>query len=155
MPKVVVTFHIDANGILQVHAKELRTGKEASIEVRPTYGLTEAEVARMVEESFEHAEEDVNARLLIEAQTEADTVMTHVERALAQGAGLVSAEELVGIRAALQALREIRTGQDRDLIRERTIGVNKATERLAEAMMDAALKGALSSRRADEILGSK
>ena len=155
MPKIEVTFLIDANGILQVRARELRTGKEASIEVRPTYGLTEAEVARMVEESFEHAEEDVNARLLIETRTEADTVMTHVERALAQGAGLVSAGELAGIRGALQALREVRSGQDRDLIRERTIEVNKATERLAEAMMDAALKGALSSRRADEILGPK
>jgi len=93
MPKIKVTFLIDANGILQVHAREIRTGKEASIEVRPTYGLTEDEVARMVEESFAHAEEDVNARLLIETRTEADTVMTHVARALAQGARLVSADE--------------------------------------------------------------
>ena len=85
MPKIEVTFLIDANGILQVHAKELRTGKEAAIEVRPTYGLTEAEVERMVEESFEHAEADVSARLLIEARTEADTVANHVERALRPG----------------------------------------------------------------------
>ena len=155
MPKIEVTFLIDANGILQVHAREIRTGKEASIEVRPTYGLTEDEVARMVEESFAHAEEDVNARLLIETRTEADTVMTHVERALAQGAGLVSADDRARIQHALQALREVRNGQDRDVIRERTIELNKATERLAEAMMDAALKGALASRRADQILESK
>ncbi len=155
MPKIEVTFLIDANGILQVHAREIRTGKEASIEVRPTYGLTEDEVARMVEESFAHAEEDVNARLLIETRTEADTVMTHVARALAQGARLVSADDRARIQHALQALREVRNGQDRDVIRERTIELNKATERLAEAMMDAALKGALASRRADQVLESK
>ncbi|MEK7837462.1 MAG: molecular chaperone DnaK [candidate division NC10 bacterium] len=155
MPKIEVTFLIDANGILQVHAREIRTAKEASIEVRPTYGLTEDEVARMVEESFAHAEEDVNARLLIETRTEADTVMTHVARALAQGARLVSPGDLGQIQQALQALREVRNGQDRDAIRERTIELNKATERLAEAMMDAALKGALASRRADQILESK
>ena len=155
MPKIEVTFLIDANGILQVHAREIRTGKEASIEVRPTYGLTEDEVARMVEESFAHAEEDVNARLLIETRTEADTVMTHVARALAQGARLVSADDRARIQHTLQALREVRNGQDRDVIRERTIELNKATERLAEAMMDAALKGALASRRADQILESK
>ncbi|MBI5628778.1 MAG: molecular chaperone DnaK [Candidatus Rokubacteria bacterium] len=155
MPKIEVTFLIDADGILQVHAREIRTGKEASIEVRPTYGLTEDEVARMVEESFAHAEEDVNARLLIETRTEADTVMTHVARALAQGARLVSADDRARIQHALQALREVRNGQDRDVIRERTIELNKATERLAEAMMDAALKGALASRRADQVLESK
>ncbi|MDP2625725.1 MAG: molecular chaperone DnaK [Candidatus Rokubacteria bacterium] len=155
MPKIEVTFLIDANGILQVHAREIRTGKEASIEVRPTYGLTEDEVARMVEESFAHAEEDVNARLLIETRTEADTVMTHVARALAQGARLVSPGGLGQIQQALQALREVRDGQDRDAIRERTIELNKATEGLAEAMMDAALKGALASRRADQILEFK
>lgn len=155
MPKIKVTFLIDANGILQVHAREIRTGKEASIEVRPTYGLTEDEVARMVEESFAHAEEDVNARLLIETRTEADTVMTHVDRALAQGARLVSPGDLGQIQQALQALREVRDGRDRDAIRERTIELNKATERLAEAMMDAALKGALASRRADQVLESK
>ena len=93
MPKIEVTFLIDANGILQVHAKELRTGKESSIEVRPTYGLTEAEVERMVDESFEHAEADVSARLLIEAQTEADNVANHVQRALTQGAQLAEPGE--------------------------------------------------------------
>jgi molecular chaperone DnaK (HSP70) len=154
MPKIEVTFLIDANGILQVHAKELRTGKEAAIEVRPTYGLTEAEVERMVEESFEHAEADVSARLLIEARTEAETVANHVERALTQGAQLAEAGELERIRAALTALRAAQAGEDRALIHERTTAVNKATERLAEAMMDAALKGALGSKRADRILES-
>ena len=154
MPKIEVTFLIDANGILQVHAKELRTGKESAIEVRPTYGLTEAEVERMVNESFEHAEADVSARLLIEAQTEADNVANHVQRALTQGASLAEPGERERIEAALARLREARAGTDRDLIHERTTEVNRATERLAEAMMDAALKGALASKRADGILES-
>ncbi|HET7875133.1 MAG TPA: Fe-S protein assembly chaperone HscA [Methylomirabilota bacterium] len=152
MPKIEVTFLIDANGILQVEAKELRTGKAASIEVRPTYGLTESEVARMVEDSFAHAEADVNARLLIEAQTEADTVMTHVERALRQAGHLATAEELGRINEALAALHEVRRGTDRDHIRECTIALNQATAPLADRMMEAAIKEAVTSRRADEIL---
>jgi molecular chaperone DnaK (HSP70) len=154
LPRIEVTFLIDANGILRVEATERRTGRAASIDVTPTYGLSETEVARMVEESFVHAEEDVNARLLIETQNEADTVMTHVERALRQAASLVSAEEAAPIRAALTALRDARAGRDRDLIRDRTTALNRATEGLAERMMDAALQDALRSARADRILGS-
>jgi molecular chaperone DnaK len=152
MPKIEVTFLIDANGILQVKATELRTGKAAAIEVKPTYGLTEAEVGQMVEDSFIHAEADVSARLLIETRNEADTVMTHVERALNQGAHLADAEELAAIKAALQRLREVRDGGDRDVIRERTTDLNRATERLAQTLMDQALKGALGSKRAAEIM---
>jgi len=152
MPKIEVTFLIDANGILQVQAKELRTGTAASIEVKPTYGLTEAEVTRMVEDSYAYAEQDVNARLLIETQTEADTVINHVRRALTQGADLLSAEERGRIDAALRALSQARQGSERDLIRERTVAVNRATERLAEALMDRSLKAALTTKRADKIL---
>ncbi len=154
MPKIEVTFLIDANGILQVQAKELRTGKAAAIEVRPTYGLSESEVAQMVEDSYVHAESDVNARLLIETQTEADTVINHVHRALTQGADLLSVEDRARIDVAIRDLIEVRQGTDRDVIRERTVALNHATERLADAMMDRALKGALASKRAETILGS-
>ena len=152
MPKIEVVFLIDANGILQVTATELRTGKAAAIEVRPTYGLAEGDVDRMVEESFTYAEADVEARLLIEARNEADTVITHVERALRQGEALVGAEEQQTIGAALDALRRARATEDRELIREATTAMNRATEHLAELMMDAALKAALASRRADQVL---
>jgi molecular chaperone DnaK len=155
MPKIEVTFLIDANGILQVQAKELRTGKAASIEVKPTYGLSESEVARMVEDSYAYAEADVNARLLIETQTEADTVINHVRRALTQGADLLSAEARGRIDSALRDLNEARQGADRDLIRQRTVALNQATERLAEALMDRALKDALASKRAETILGAR
>ena len=154
MPKIEVTFLIDANGILQVQARELRTGKAASIEVKPTYGLTEAQVERMVEDSFTHAEADVEARLLIETRTEADTVINHVERALHQAGGIATAEERTAIAAALAALRTARAGSDRDEIRERTIALNQATAPLAERMMEAAIKDAVTSRRADRFLGS-
>jgi molecular chaperone DnaK len=152
MPKIEVVFLIDANGILQVTATELRTGKAAAIEVRPTYGLSEGDVDRMVEESFTYAEADVEARLLIEARNEADTVITHVERALRQGDALVDADERQTIGAALDALRRARATEDRELIREATSAMNRATEHLAELMMDAALKAALASRRADQVL---
>jgi molecular chaperone DnaK (HSP70) len=154
MPKIEVTFLIDANGILQVMATEHRTGKAASIEVKPTYGLAEADVERMVEESFTYAEADVEARLLIDARNEADTVLTHVERALRQGAALVDAEERGRIETALAELKRARESEDRHLIVDATTAMNRATEHLAELMMDAALKGAVQSRRADEIMGT-
>jgi Fe-S protein assembly chaperone HscA len=152
MPKIEVTFLLDANGILQVQAREQRTAKAASIEVKPSYGLTEADVEQMVEDSFTYAEADVETRLLIETRNEADTVLTHVERALRQAGPLVDAEERRAIDAAVAALRHARQGQDRDAIRERTTELNRATEHLAERMMDTALKGALGTRRAEEIV---
>src|SRR5262249_49920683 len=151
-PKIEVTFLIDANGILQVQAREQRTGKAASIEVKPTYGLTDADVERMVEESFTYAEADVETRLLIETRNEADTVLTHVDRALRQAGPLVGGTERQTIEAAVAALRAVRDGSDRDAVRERTTDLNHATEHLAEVMMDAALKGALGTKRADEIM---
>jgi len=155
MPKIEVTFLIDANGILQVQAKEQRSGKAASIEVKPTYGLDEADVARMIEESFTYAEADVETRMLIEARNEADTVLVHAGRALMQGGHLVTADERAAIETAVTALRAARDGGDRERIHEATTAVNRATEHLAEVLMDAALKGALGSRRASEILGER
>src|SRR5437773_1433219 len=109
MPKIEVTFLIDANGILQVQAKELRTGKAASIEVKPTYGLSEGQVAQMVEDSFTYAEEDVNARLLIETRTEAETVLNHGLRALKQADHLIEPAER---RAIDQRSEERRVGKE-------------------------------------------
>src|SRR6266705_1588191 len=119
MPKIEVTFLIDANGILQVQARELRSGKAASIEVKPAYGLSETEVERMVEESFTYAEADVETRLLIETRNEADTVLVHAERALRQGSHLVDAAERQAIVAAVEALRAARATSDRELMHTR------------------------------------
>ena len=153
MPRIEVTFLIDANGILQVNARELRTGKAASIEVKPSYGLTDTEVERMIEESFVHAEEDVASRLLIEARNEADTVIRATERALGQGSGLIGEEEAARIKEALAALKAARDGNDRDAIRAATERLNQATLHLAEVLMDSALKEALTAKRVTEALG--
>ncbi|MGH7313079.1 MAG: Fe-S protein assembly chaperone HscA [Candidatus Rokuibacteriota bacterium] len=155
MPKVEVTFLIDADGILKVAAKELRTGKAAAIDVTPTYGLTEGDVARMVDESFQYAEADVEARMLIEVRNEADTVMTHVRRALQQGQHLVTSEERARITAALAELGRVRETADRDLLRTKTSELNRVTEGLAQSLMDAALQAALGTRRAAEIMESE
>jgi molecular chaperone DnaK len=152
MPKIEVTFLIDANGILQVQAREQRTGKAASIEVKPTYGLTEAQVEQMVEDSFTHAEADVEARLLIETRTEADTVINHVERALRQAGAIATDAERTAIDCALAELRAARAGTNRDAIRECTVALNQATAPLADRMMEAAIKEAVTSKRADRVL---
>ena len=156
MPKIEVTFLIDANGILQVQAKELRTGKAASIEVKPTYGLSEAEVTQMVEDSFTYAEDDVNARLL-DRDPERGRDRDEPRRARAQAGRSPGRPRRARIRSARPSTRcgPSSAATDRDAIRERTIELNQATERLAEAMMDAALKRAVTSRRADEILEEK
>ncbi|MEK7878346.1 MAG: Fe-S protein assembly chaperone HscA, partial [candidate division NC10 bacterium] len=155
MPRIEVTFLIDANGILQVHARELRTGKAASIEVKPSYGLTDAEVERMIEESFAHAEEDVAARLLIEARNQADSVIRATERALGQGGHLIDANEAARIRQAVDALEGVRVGSDRDAIRAHTDQLNQATLHLAEVLMDSTLKETLASKRVTDVLEKK
>ena len=111
LPRIEVTFLIDANGILSVSAKEVRSGTQAAVEVRPTYGLSEAEVERMIDESLEHAEADVRARGLIDARNEADTVLRATEKALVQGAGSLGADEAARIREAVAALRRRATAR--------------------------------------------
>ena len=154
MPRIEVTFQIDANGILQRQARELRTGKAGSDRGQADLRAHREQVERMLEDSFTHAEADVDARLLIEARNEADTVINHVERALRQAGGIATAEERAGIDAALAALRTARAGTDRDEIRECTIALNQATAPLAERMMEAAIKDAVTSKRADQLLES-
>jgi molecular chaperone DnaK len=152
LPRIEVSFLIDANGMLNVTAREMRSGTQASVEVRPTYGLTDAEVERMVEESLAFAEEDVRARLLIDARNEADTVLRATEKALGQGAGLIDAGEVGRIRAAAAALRAASGEEDADAVRAATDRLNHETQHLAEALMDGALRGALQNRRVTEAI---
>jgi Fe-S protein assembly chaperone HscA len=147
IPRIEVSFLIDANGILNVTAREQRSGREASVAVRPTYGLTDAEVERMIEDSFAHAEEDVRARLLIEARNEADTVLRATDRALEQGRALLEPDEAERIRGAAAALRAARDGEDPEALRQATDRLNRETLHLAERLMDTALQAALRDRR--------
>ena len=151
LPRIEVTFLIDANGILSVSAKEVRSGTQASVEVRPTYGLSEAEVERMIDESLEHAEADVRARGLIDARNEADTVLRATEKALVQGADSLGADEAARIREAVSALSAARHGEDAGAIRAATDRVNQETQQLAERLMDSALRDTLRDRRVADV----
>jgi chaperone protein DnaK len=146
-PRIEVTFLIDANGILKVMAKELRSGKEQSIEVKPTYGLTEAEVERMIEESYQFAERDVRQRMLIEFRVEADSIIMHTEKALRDGRDLMGEEEISQIQKALEELKVARRGEDHNLIRERIKQLDEVTHHLAELMMERVVKTTLKGKK--------
>ena len=157
MPRVQVQFQIDANGILSVSAAELRTGVEAKIDVKPSYGLTDDEVERMLIDSFEHAEADVAARLLIEARNEAEAVVTATEKSLRSPlfAEIAAAELAPGeqkrIEQALAGLKHVITSRDRAAIQQWTQVLNQATQHLAEVMMNRSVQAALSGRSVDEL----
>jgi Fe-S protein assembly chaperone HscA len=156
LPRVEVRFQIDANGILTVAARELRTGIEQQIEVKPSYGLTEDEVMRMLEESFEHAEADFEARLLIEARNEAEGVVGATEKSLrrsdlAELAADLGPGELDRIQSALAAVKQAIDGTDREAIRDRTRDLNDATRHLAEVIMNRSVRQALAGRTVDDV----
>jgi Fe-S protein assembly chaperone HscA len=157
LPRVEVRFQIDANGILSVAARELRTGIEQSIEVKPSYGLTDEEVERMLIESFEHAEADFEARLLIEARNEAESVIVATEKSLRHSDfEQIAAESLRPgerhrIEAALAALKQSIGGTDRDDIQKKTHDLNEATQHLAEVVMNRSVRAALAGRNVNDV----
>ncbi|HKY04064.1 MAG TPA: Fe-S protein assembly chaperone HscA [Blastocatellia bacterium] len=152
LPRIEVRFMIDANGILTVSAKDLRTDQQQSIEVKPSYGLSDEQIEKMLVESFEFAEEDLRKRQLIEARNEAETVMRASEKALAEKAeALIGDEERAGIRAALDELRQAVAGEDHKLIREKITELDEKSHHLAEMIMDNALLAALKDRKASEV----
>ena len=157
LPRIEVRFQIDANGILGVSARELRTGIEQAIEVKPSYGLTDEEVERMLIESFEHAEADFDARLLIEARNEADSVIQATEKPLRRPdfapltASALQAGERDAIESALAALKGVMESGDRELIREKTQALNRATQHLAEVMMNNSVRQALAGKNVKDV----
>jgi molecular chaperone DnaK (HSP70) len=156
LPRVQVQFQIDANGILSVTAHELRTDVEQTIEVKPSYGLTDEEVERMLLESFEHAEADFAARLLIEARNEAETVVQATEKSLRAPDFDTIARDLPAgqrqrIESALVDLKGVMTSADRELIHEKTHVLNEATRLLAELMMNRSVQAALTGRNVNDL----
>ena len=157
LPRVEVRFQIDANGILSVGARELRTGIEQSIEVKPSYGLTDQEVERMLIESFEHAQADFDARLLIEARNEAETVVNATEKSLRRPdfaeitGGELQGDEVAQIQRALGELKRVMAGTDREAIHEKTHALNHVTRHLAEVMMNRSVREALAGRNVKDI----
>ncbi len=152
LPRIEVKFLIDANGILQVGAKDLRTGEQHSIEVQPSYGINDSEIERMLEESIEYAEQDFAERQLIEARTESEAILSATVKALAnpQSNGL-SVEERARIDASVAALKESVAGSDYKLIRKRIDELNHATEHLAELLINSAVSTALEGRKLAEV----
>ncbi len=157
MPRVQVQFQIDANGILSVTAHELRTDVEQTIEVKPSYGLTDEEVERMLLDSFEHAEVDFATRLLIEARNEAETVIHATEKSLrAPEFPEIAKTELAPgersrIDSALIDLKAVLGSEDRDLVQQRLHVLNEVTRHLAEVMMNRGVHAALSGRNVEDI----
>ena len=152
LPRIEVKFLIDANGILQVGAKDLRTGEQHSIEVQPSYGINDSEIERMLEESIEYAEQDFAQRQVIEARTESESILTATAKALAnpQAAGLAD-DERAKINASVAALQQSVAGSDYKLIRKRIDELNHATEHLAELLMNSAVSSTLEGRKLAEV----
>ncbi len=151
MPRIEVKFLIDANGILHVSAREQRSGKEAEIEVQPSYGLTDEQVENMLLESFDYAEEDFRQRQLIEARREADTILTVLAKEKNNAAWLqLSPDECRNIEILERSLVETRESDDYHAIRESIDALNKSTMRFAELMMDTAVSTALKGKTMDD-----
>src|SRR5271165_2421390 len=152
LPRIEVKFLIDANGILQVAAKDLRNGEEHLIEVQPSYGLNDADIERMLEESIEYAEQDFAERQLIEARTEAESILIATSKALANPkAASLSDPERVKVDQSVAALQETVKGTDYKLIRKKIDELNHATEHLAEILMNTAVQTALEGKKLAEV----
>jgi len=151
VPRIEVTFLIDANGILNVTAKDMRTGQSQSIDVKPSYGLSDTEVERMIEDSFKFATEDINARKLIEARLDAEALMKTTEKSLVDAGHLIAPEEADGIRAALSQLSSAKDGTDPRAIRAHMAALEQAAKHLNVVMLDDSLKKSLQGKKVSEV----
>ncbi|MDH3504332.1 MAG: molecular chaperone DnaK [Nitrospirota bacterium] len=152
VPRVEVNFLIDANGILHVTARDIRTGDAQSVQVKPSHGLTDDEVEGMIRDSFQFAAEDIKARQIIEARNEANAIIVATEKALVRATNLINDKEIEGIRRILQQLSEVNEGDDHRVIRTKIAEVEKVTHHLAEVLMDATLKEALESKKLSDVI---
>jgi molecular chaperone DnaK (HSP70) len=152
LPRIEVRFLIDANGILQVAAKDLRNGQQHSVEVQPSYGISDTEIERMLEDSIEYAEQDFAERQVIEARTESEAILTATQKALStpESASL-SSDERAAIDQSVAVLAESVAGNDYKLIRKRIDELNQATTHLAELIMNGAVSTALEGRKLAEV----
>jgi Fe-S protein assembly chaperone HscA len=151
MPRIEVKFMIDANGILHVSAREQRSGKEAEIEVQPSYGLTDEQVEGMILESFDHAEEDFRQRQIVEASNEAETILAALAKGRSSPAwGQLTAVEKQQIADQEQVLNRVKAQDDYPAIRRAIDSLNQGTTRLAELMMDSAVTTALQGQSMDQ-----
>jgi Fe-S protein assembly chaperone HscA len=152
LARIEVRFLIDANGILQVAARDLRAGTEQTVEVQPSYGLSDTEIERILEESIEHAEEDFAERQLIEARTEAETILHATQKTTGDPrASELSKEEQAAIAESTAQLRAAMAGTDYKLIRKQIDELNEATMHLAEILLNSALQTAVQGKRLEDV----
>jgi molecular chaperone DnaK (HSP70) len=150
LARIEVRFLIDANGILNVTARDVRTGKEQSIDVKPSYGLSDDQVEAMIIESFDKAQDDLKERQVREARVEADAMLAAVEKARRDDAFFaLSEEERAAVDKAVNELLVVYHSQDYLLIRAKIDQLNEATLALAENMMNTAVRGALKGTKID------
>jgi len=146
LPKVDVSFLINADGILQVSAKELRSGVSQTIDIKPQYGLTDEEVEQRLLDSITHAKDDIASRALVEARTEAEQILSVTEKFLTKNATILTKEEITASATAMQALQLAITMEDKNLIQAKTEELNEVTRPFAERAMDEAISGALKGK---------
>jgi molecular chaperone HscA len=145
--RVRVTFQVDADGLLSVSAKESSSGVEASVAVKPSYGLQDADIERMLRDSFEHAKEDVHVRALAEARVDAQRLLQATRSALAADKALLSAQELERIDEVMRELEARLAGADHRAIKQAADALGKATDEFAARRMDEGIKRALAGKR--------
>jgi len=145
--RVRVTFQVDADGLLSITAKEKSTGVEASIAVKPSYGLTDAEIERMLRDSVEHAKDDMHARALQENRVEGERLADAVRAALAADSALLSPAERAAIEERLSVLRKLLPGMDHRAIKQASEALNRATDDFAARRMDASVRRALAGQK--------
>ncbi|TCS35855.1 chaperone protein HscA [Paucimonas lemoignei] len=149
--RIRVTYQVDADGLLSVSARELRSGVESSITVKPSYGLSDDEIAQMLQDSFKSAESDMQARALREEQVEADRLVLATESALTADGNLLSDEERAAIDGLLANLRQVAQGSDHNAIKAAIHDLAAGTEEFAARRMDRSVRAALSGKKLDEI----
>ncbi|WP_186053491.1 Fe-S protein assembly chaperone HscA [Burkholderia gladioli] len=149
--RIRVTYQVDADGLLSVFAREQHSGVEASVVVKPSYGLADDDIAKMLEDSFKTADIDMRARALREAQVEAQRIAEATEAALAVDADLLDAEERAAIDALITKLRALAGGEDTDAIDAATKALAEGTDEFAARRMDKNIRRALAGRKLDEI----
>jgi molecular chaperone HscA len=149
--RIRVAFDVDADGLLSVSAREQTTGIEASIVVKPSYGLTDGEIARMLQDSFAHAADDAQARALAEARVDADRIVAATDAALAADADLLDAADRARIERALAEVRRLRDGDDRAALAKAVAALNDVTAEFAARRMDRGVARALAGRRVDAL----
>jgi Fe-S protein assembly chaperone HscA len=149
--RLEMTFLVDANGILSVTASDLRTGRERTVEVKPSYGLTDDELERMLEESIDHAEDDVRQRMVREARVDAETILHATRTQLARHAALLAAGERERIEAASARLEQAKAGEDAVAIRDAYDALGDASEPFARRIMDTALTDSVGGRALEDL----